>query len=304
MRRHRGLIALLIVLLILAAAQYALQRYANAALDSALSQCRGWADVQVAQRHFWLWGTADLDQVQVTPSAWVSAMYGLPLGYSFSIKRIHLHHPRLGWRDGPVLRSVAVDADDVSLPLPGWQWQVTVARDARGRRLQAPTLRSLGLHTLSFNLRSRLQFPRSYRMPRWSAWTAPPGLAHLSLDCALQIPEGSGGDPGRITIRRCALTYRDLGLLQDFERKMARINGIKPPTLKQAIVRQLGLDAERSHWPLLNTQALQQLIRQPDTPLRLSIKPERPLSLDRIPRGLWPGLPAFLGLSATVPNTP
>lgn len=303
MRVRRGLICILILLLLLGGAQYALQRYASAELDTTLSQWRNWADISVGQRHFWLWGTADLDQVSITPSAWVGAIYGLPVGYSMTIDRIHLHRLRLGWSDGPVVTSADIDVNGVHLPLPDWDWSVTVARDAQGRRLKAPTLQSLGLKALDFTASLRVQFPQGYSYPNLSAWTAVPGLAHVDLDCALTMPADAGRDPGRIALRHCRLDYKDLGLVQRFELEMARRNGMKLPALQSAIDAQIGLNAERSHWPLLNTQALKRFVRRPQQTLQLQIAPPQALPLEKIPRGIWPGLPALLGLTAELPQS-
>ncbi len=82
---------------------------------------------------------------------------------------------------------------------------------------------------------------------------------------------------------------------------MVRRNDMKLPALQSGINAQIGMDAERSRWPLLNAQALQRFMRQPQQTLRLQIEPPQALSLNKIPRGVWPGLPALLGLTATVP---
>lgn len=303
MRARRGLIGILILLLLLGGTQYALQRYASAELDTALSQWRDWTDVRVGTRHFWLWGTADLDQISITPSARVGAMYGLPLGYSATIDRLHLHRLRLGWSDGLVLTSADIDVHGVHLPLPDWGWSIAVAHDAQGRRLQAPTLRSLGLKELEFTASLRLQFPQGYSYPQLSAWSAVPSVAHIDLECSLYAPAGASHNLGRIELRHCLLDYQDLGLVQRFELEMARSNDMELPALQNTLSAQIGLDAERSHWALLNMQALQRFVRRPLQTLRLQIAPPQALPLEKIPRGIWPGLPALLGLTAELPSS-
>lgn len=301
MQARRVLIGILILLLLLCGAQYAFQRYASAELDRVLSQWRGWADIRVGTRHFWLWGTADLDQISITPNAWVGAMYGLPLDYSATIDRLHLHRLRLEWNDGLVLTSADIDVHGVHLPLPDWVWSVAVAHDAQGRRLQAPTLQSMGFKALDFAAALRLRFPQGYADPRLSVRSTIPGMAHIDLECSLHVPAGASQDPGRIELRHCLLDYQDLGLVQRFELAMARRNDMTLPALQDALVLQIGADAELSHWALLNMQALQRFVRQPQQLLRLQITPPQPLPLEQIPRGIWPGLPALLGLTVELP---
>lgn len=74
------------------------------------------------------------------------------------------------------------------MPLPDWQWSVTVSHDAQGQHLPAPTLQSLGLKALDFAASLRVQFPRGYAYPELSAWSAVPGLAHVDLGCSLMAP--------------------------------------------------------------------------------------------------------------------
>ncbi len=96
-------------------------------------------------------------------------------------------------------------------------------------------------------------------------------------------------------MRHCRLDYQDLGGVPRFELEMARINGMKLSALQTVIDAQIGLDVKRSHWPLLNTQALQEFVRQLQNTLRLQFAPPQALFLNKIPRGNWPGLRALLG---------
>ena len=86
-------------------------------------------------------------------------------------------------------------------------------------------------------------------------------------------------------MRHCRLDYQDLGCVPRFDLGMARINSMKLSALQTVIDAQIGLDVERSHWPLLNTQALQEFVRQLQNTLRLQFAPLQALPLNKIPRG-------------------
>ncbi|MDE2149578.1 MAG: hypothetical protein KGJ55_07075 [Gammaproteobacteria bacterium] len=300
MNARRLLIAVSTALLLLGAAQWWLQRYAEQRLQQALSALRPWVAVDVGRARFWLWGRVDLRRIAVTPRAWYAASYGLPLGYSMSIAHVSLRRLRPTLDGGLRLSSADVDLHDVHLPLPDWGWNIAVARAANGRRLPAPTLRELGVAALDLDLAVRLRWPHGWRRPRLYATTAIPDLGRAHLSCDLDTGAARLGAPDRLVVNDCRLRYDDAGLVLRFERRMARDNDMTLPALRDAIVRQIALDAARAHRPPLNTVAVRAFVRAPSA-LELRIVPPRPLALGSIPRAVWPGLPAYLGLTAGVP---
>lgn len=302
MRVRPLLIALLTIATVLGIAQLALQRYASVRLQQALAQCRDWAAVEVGHHYFWLWGEARLRDVRIVPQPWLTAIYGLPLGFRIRIDQLRLHRLRFAWHDGLQLRQLDITPRGIHLPLPDWQWSIVVARDAAHQPMPAPTLQDLGVTSLAFDAALRLRFPQALSRPQLLARGRLTGLGAVAVDCGLMAPPGALRDPGMLALTRCRLEYQDLGLAQRFEAQMARINDVDLTTLRRAINLQFRHAARRAHWPPLSTQSVQGFIDDPQRRLRLQMAPPRPLPLNHIPRGLWPGLPALLGLSAALPT--
>lgn len=298
--RVRRLFWVLVPVLLVGGAQYGLQRYASIELDGALVKMRSWANVAVGERFFWLWGVADVYDVNITPRISVDRQYGLPPGYSVAIRHLHLHNLRLGWDGRPVLISADMNIRGLRLRLPEWRWAITVARDANGKKLRAPTMRSMGFSVLSFDLDMRARFPQTYSQPNTDVMGRAKGLGGLHLNCALDVPRSAIRNPFGIAVRRCQIDYQDLGLVRHFEMQMAHVNHISVGVLRSAIGAQVARDAERARWPLLNAQAVQEFVREPDRILKLKMAPARPLPLSSIPHNIGRGLPAYLGLTAQV----
>jgi len=301
MRVRPLLIALLTVATVLGVAQLALQRYASMQLQRALARCRDWATVEIGRQRFWLWGEAEFSDVRIVPQPWLAAMYGLPLGFRVRIDRLLLHRPRFTWNDGLRLRRFDITPRGVHLPLPDWQWSIVVARDAAQRPMHAPTLQDLGVTSLAFDASLRLRFRRALSLPQLLAHGRLAGLGTVAVDCGLSVPVGALRDPGTLAPTRCQVEYQDLGLAQRFEKQMARVNDVDLASLRRAIDLQLRRDARRAHWPPSSIQSVQGFIDDPQRPLRLRMAPPKPLPLNHIPHGLWPGLPALLGLTAELP---
>lgn len=302
MRIRRGLIWFLGLVVVLGCAQFALQYYGSRALKRSLAQARDWAVIRVGSARFWLWGTADLDHIQIAPSARLDAQYGLPRGYAIDIARLHVHRLRFGWNDGPVLISMNMTARHVILPVPVWRWPITVARSPSGSRLRAPTLRSLGVTRLSFNADMFLGFMAGYAYPELRLQAKDTNLARIRVRCSLVLPQGTDvvRDPAGLEVRNCRQDYQDLGLMKRFEARMATENGVTLSELRREITVQIARDAARSHWPLLSAQAVQGFIRDPRQILRLKVNPKTLLPLDDAPQRVWAGLPAYLGLNAAL----
>lgn len=302
MRIRRGLIWLLAFAVVLGCAQFALQYYGSRALKRSLAQARDWADIRVGSARFWLWGAADLEHIRIMPTARLDTEYGFPRDYAIDIAHLRIHRLRFGWNDGPVLISTNMTARHVVLPVPDWHWPITVARSPSGTRLKAPTPQSMGVTRFLFNADAFLGFMTGYAHPELRLRVEDTNLARIHLQCSLLLPQGTNvvRDPGGLEIRNCRQDYQDLGLMKRFEARMATENGVTLPELRREIAIQIARDAARSHWPLLSTQAVQGFIRDPQRILRLKVTPKTPLPLGDVPQRVWPGLPAYLGLTAVL----
>lgn len=285
------------IVVVLGAAQYALQRLGQAQLDRFVDDSRGWATINVRRARFWLWGVVDLRSVEIRPTAWLAAFYGLPLGYSVHVDALRVHHFVPGWNGGLVLASVAFDARGVRIPALPWQWSVSVARGPQDRPLRAPTLADLGVDGFDFDVSGTAGFRAGFAHPTLEMSTRLTSLADLTLHCVLGVPGRIAADPGSVVIKRCRLDYRDRGLIPRFEAEMARRNHLSVAQLQTALARQV----ENLRWPRGSRRAVQRFVRHPERGLRLGIQPPQPLSLNDIPRGVWPGLPHLLGLTASLP---
>lgn len=299
---RRWIITLLVVVLVLAAAQYGLQRVGEAQLQRFERASQGWANIKVERARFWLWGVVDLKGVRVQPSTWLTGLYGLPLGYTLRIGELRIHHFVPGWNGGLVLDSVAIDARRVHLPIPRWTWLVTVARDRDGERMWAPSLTDLGVYAFNVNIAGSAHFRDGFNRPRVQLAAHKPGLADAALECELQLPPDLLDDPAALAIKACQFDYLDRGLVTHFEQVMARHGGVSVARLQTAIAEQIALASARAHWPYDSRQAMQSFVHAPRQPLQIDIHPPQPLSLEKIPRGVWPGLPAFIGLRASLPG--
>jgi hypothetical protein len=299
---RRLLITLVLLALLVAGLQYLLQDYGERELHQALAHTRGWADIQVRDAHFWIWGEVDLDDVDIRPSALYAADLGLPLADDIHFDRVRLHRPRFafaGWT--PYLKSLRLDLRGLDTPVPDWAWNITVAHDSAGAPMWAPTLRDLGIDTLKADVRVDADFSHGLRRPDLVASTRLPDLAALRGGCLLDLRQATLASPDALRIERCRVHYHDLGLMQRFETTMAKRNAIGIDDLRQRIADQVRVDARQAEWPPLNTQAVQDFVRQPGD-LILKMNPPAPLALDQIPRNVWRGLPQLLGLTAEQPS--
>lgn len=298
---RRWAVAVIVVLVVLGAAQYAIQRLGENALQRVIGQSQTWATISVGRARFWLWGVVELDHVAVKPTAWLSSFYGLTLGYNVRVDEIRVHHFVPGWNDGLVLDSVDVDARSVNIPMLPWRWTITVARNRRGQRMWAPTLTDLGVSSLVFDVSGTANFHAGFERPKLRLLARLPQQAEVALGCALVVPRSVAADPGGLAIDHCRLDYRDRGLMQHFEAMMAQHNKVSVANLQTAIAEQIGLDSARAQWSYLSRQALQTFVHTPGRLLRLEVEPPKPLPLEQIPRGIWSGLPNFIGLKASLP---
>lgn len=298
---RRTLLIFVVLAALLGAAQWWLQWYGQRRLQQVVSKLRPWVEVSVGHARFWLWGEVALRDIRLRPRAMYAAQYGLPLDYTATVDSLRLHGLRPAWNGGLRLEAAALDLHGVHLPLPDWGWSVTVARGADGRRLHAPTLRELGVTSLALDVAMRLRWPYGWSRPQVEAVSAVPDLGGVHLRCDLDTGAARLGAPDQLILRACGLRYDDAGLVSRFERRMARDNDVAQSALRDAVVRQLRLDARRTRWPPLNTAAVEAFVRTPAA-LELRIRPPHPLPLGMIPRAVWPGLPAYLGLTASVPS--
>lgn len=298
---RRVWVGLCIVVVLLGATQYALQRAGERALARFIAASAAWGQLQVGSAHFALWGVVTLDDVAIRPAAWLAAFYGLPLGATLHIGQLRASRFMPGWNSGLVLASVRLSARDVETALPDWGWTVPLAqRD--GHALRAPTLASLGLSKLRFDVHGVAYLRDGLARPAFVVHTRLPHLAQLGAACRLQVPVGTVADPGAVIVDDCRFDYEDLGLVSRLESLMARRNHISIGALRGALAAQLDRAAARSDWSSASQRAVRTFIHDPRRPLRLHIHPRHPLALNAIPRGLWAGLPRLIGLSATLPD--
>lgn len=298
---RRWIVTFLVLVLILGAAQYTLQRQGEAGLQRFVNDSRSWATIKIGRARFWLWGMVELDDISIQPTAWLAGFYGLPLGYTVRIGRLHFHHFVPGWNDGLVLNTVDVDARHVHVPLPRWDWHITFARNRAGHRLWAPTLADLGISALNTNATGVLYFRDGLTRPELQWISRNPGLADIAVDCAVQVPKRITQNPAALIIRHCRMDYQDRGLVKHFQRVMARYNHTSVARLQTAITQQIARVSTLWRWQAHSRKALQSFVHAPEQPLRVEIHPAKPLSLEQIPRGVWPGLPTLLGLRVSLP---